>query len=493
MTSRARKVVIIGGGISGLSAAFKLRELCAEEPVHLTVLEASSRWGGVIETETVDDCLIECGPDNILTAKPWGVDLMKSLGMQDRILETNTEYRRAFIAGSDCLLPMPEGFRLIAPDSIAALAASPCMSFPGKLRAAFEPFIPKHHAMAAGKLPDDFDESLASFVTRRLGRETLDKLAQPLFSGIYTADPETLSMRATMPQFLEYEAQFGSVIRGLKDQKPLVNNGHKTESVRYSMFVAPKEGMASLIHELKSQLNSKNVSLESDTFVSSLCYLKEKKRWRISVADEAAMEADAVLLCLPAYGAARLLRENDALVADLLSSIKYASSAVVNFIVDRESILHKLDGFGFVVPAFLNKSILAAGFSSVKYKGRAPDNLAVLRAFVGGALFSHLLELSDSEIRDRAFDDLSFYLSIRTPRKGPAFREAIVTRWQNAMPQYAVGHRGTVKAIEERMSELPGAFICGGAYEGVGIPDCIRNSGQAAEAVKKFLLQINDY
>jgi len=487
MTSSKRRVVIIGGGISGLAAAFRLKQLSAEKPLEITIVEAAARFGGVIKTETVDGCLLECGPDSMLTAKPWGINLMKSLGMESQIIETQAENRRAFIAGPECLLPVPEGFRLIAPDSVAALAASPCLSFAGKLRAAIEPFIPRHHLLSEGKLPEDFDESLSSFVTRRLGKEALDRLAQPLFSGIYTADPETLSMRATMPQFLEYEAEFGSVIRGLKEKLKAPKNGSKSasESVRYSMFVAPEKGMESLIGELKTQL--KDSSLQTGRTVLSL--QQNDKEWRICFADGSTADADAVILCLPAHAAAKLLKQSNSNVADLLTSVKYTSSAVINFIVDRENILHPLDGFGFVVPAALGKHILAGSFSSVKFKGRAPANLAILRAFVGGALFPEVLNLSDAQLRERAFADLSFYLSIKAPARGLPYKNAVVSRWNDAMPQYAVGHRQKVKAIESQVSALCGLFLCGAAFEGVGIPDCIRSANQAAESAFNSLFQ----
>lgn len=486
MTSAAKKVVIIGGGITGLTTAFRLSRLSAENPVEISLIEAGSRFGSVIQTEILDQCLIECGPDNMLTAKPWGVNLMKELGMEEQILETDEANRRAFIAGEDCLLPMPEGFRLIAPANIAAIAASPCLSLWGKLRAISEPLVPRHAQMSEGSLPEDYDESLTSFVTRRLGKEALERLAQPLFSGIYTADPDTLSVRATMPQFLEYEAQYGSVIRGLKAS---ARNGSATESVRYSMFIAPEKGMGSLVDGLLAQLRRDNrVSLRNNMRVSRLAYQEDEKRWRVGFADQSTVVADAVVLCLPAYGAANLLRETDSQLSELLASIKYASSAVINFIVERDRVLHPLNGFGFVVPAKLRKNILAGSFSSVKFKNRAPEHLTVLRAFVGGALFPQMMELSESRIRELAFADLSFYLSIVSPARGLPYREAIVSRWIDSMPQYRVGHRNTVRAIEKRVDALSGAFICGAAYEGVGIPDCIRGADRVAAAVHRSLL-----
>jgi oxygen-dependent protoporphyrinogen oxidase len=251
------------------------------------------------------------------------------------------------------------------------------------------------------------------------------------------------------------------------------------------MFVAPQKGMESLVGELKDQL--KVSSLQSGRSVSSV--LQNDKEWRVVFSDGSTIDSDAVIICLPAHAAARLLKPIDSNVTDLLTSIRYTSSAVINFIVDRENILHRLDGFGFVVPAGLGRHILAASFSSVKFEGRAPANLVVLRAFVGGALFPEILELSDAQICQRAFADLSFYLSIKAPARGLAYKHAQITRWNDAMPQYAVGHRQKIKSIEAHVNALSGLFLCGAAYEGVGIPDCIRSANQAAESVFELLFQ----
>ncbi|MCC6980250.1 MAG: protoporphyrinogen oxidase [Candidatus Melainabacteria bacterium] len=490
MVTTRKKVVIIGGGITGLAAAFRLKYLSVGKSLDISIVEAAPRLGGVIETVFSEDCLLECGPDSMLSTKPAGVRLMKELGMENQIIETCAENRRAFIAAHDCLLPMPEGFRLIAPESVAALAASPCLSVVGKLRAVCEPFVPRHAAMSNGELPDDFDESLSSFVRRRLGEETLERLAQPLFSGIYTADPENLSMRATMPQFLEYEAEFGSVVKGLREKGKAATgrqNG-KAESVRYSMFVAPERGMGSLVNALEKGL--KGVSIHVGKSVATLSFHSSDNQWRIESADGSVWQSDAIVMCLPAKAAAKLLSDAAPEAAQHLCQISYASSAVINFIVERENVLHPLDGFGFVVPALLKRNLLAGSFSSVKFRGRAPSHLVILRAFVGGALFPQMMELSDSEMCQRAFADLSFYLSIRSPARGRPFKEALVSRWYDSMPQYAVGHRKLVKNIEHEVSKLTGAFICGSAYEGVGIPDCIANAESTARSVFDSLFPI---
>lgn len=488
-----KKVVIIGGGISGLATAFHLQQLSKGKPLEISILEASSRLGGVIETVNSQGCLLECGPDSMLSTKPAGVRLMKELAMDNEIVETCQENRRAFIATDDCLLPMPDGFRLIAPASIAAFAASPCLSIGGKLRAICEPLVPRHDALSGGKLPDDFDESLSSFVRRRLGAETLERLAQPLFSGIYTADPEKLSMRATMPQFLEYEAEFGSVVTGLRranaknSNNDGANSGHKAnaESVRYSMFVAPERGMGSLVAALEKNLPG--VSIHLNKAVKNLSLKPANNQWKIEIIDGSFLEADVIVLCLPAKALAKLLQKAAPDAALLLSQISYASSAVINFIIERENILHPLDGFGFVVPAKLRRTLIAASFSSVKFKGRAPANLVVLRAFVGGALFPQMMELSDAELCRRSFADLSFYLSIKSPARGRPFKESRVSRWYDSMPQYAVGHKVLVKKIDDEIGKLGGAYLCGAAYDGVGIPDCIADAERTANSVIKSL------
>jgi len=490
MAPVSKKVVIIGGGITGLAAAFRLQQLGADKPLEITLFDASERLGGVIETIIQNDCLIECGPDSMLSTKPAGVTLMKEVGLENEIALTSAENRRAFIASQDSLLPMPEGFRLIAPQSVAALTASPCLSMMGKLRAICEPLVPRHSSMCGGVLPEEFDESLSSFVSRRLGRETLDRLAQPLFSGIYTANPDKLSLRATMPMFLEYEAEFGSVVRGLRAKQSQQHSGDKdangtAESVRYSMFVAPERGMGSLVGALEESLG--NVSLQKKKAVKAVRFQSIAKQWHIDLDDGRSVQCDAIVFCLPAKGAARLLQPASAKAAQLLFQISYASSAVINFIVERANVLHPLDGFGFVVPAKLKKNILAASFSSVKFHGRAPQHLTVLRAFAGGALFPEMMDLSDSQLREKAFADLSHYLSIRSPARGLPYLEAIVSRWSDSMPQYDVGHLTLVKQIQEEVGALSGAFICGAAYRGVGIPDCIADANRTAHAVMKAL------
>lgn len=492
VSQKEKTVVIIGGGISGLAAAYRLKVLSREKDLMLNILliDAAEKVGGVIKTIKRHDCLLELGPDSMQTGKPWGLNLMKELGLDHEIVDTNENNRRAFVAQGNTLLPVPVGFRLIAPGSLIQLAASPCLSLWGKLRAAIEPFIPKNSSFANNKVPDNFDESLASFVRRRLGNETLERLAQPLFSGIYTADPEKLSLRATMPEFLNWEARYGSVVTGLKkslQQKEDVSQS-AGESVRYSMFVGLRHGMETLVDALINRLSSLGVEIRSSTSATLLRFDEPSKQWMVSLADGSELSADGLIVALPSYAASHLLSACNAEAAQLLAKIQYASSAVVNFIVERKNVLHALNGFGFLIPAIYRKSILAASFSSVKFDGRAPENLVVLRAFVGGALFQDILKLSDTEIRDRAFADLSQYLSIRSVSEQKSYLESVVTRWPNSMPQYDVGHIEIVREIEASMAKMSNVVLCGAGYSGVGIPDCVKNANNAAEKLLLSLL-----
>lgn len=493
VSQKEKTVVIIGGGISGLAAAYRLKMLSREKDLMLNIvlLDAAERAGGVIKTIKRSDCLLELGPDSMQTAKPWGLELMKELGLGNEIIDTNEANRRAFVAQGNTLLPMPVGFRLIAPASIIQLIASPCLSLLGKLRAMIEPLIPRNGAFSTGAVPDNYDESLSSFVRRRLGNEVLERLAQPLFSGIYTADPDKLSLRATMPEFLNWEAKYGSVVIGLKRAMQLKDSTSAMsadEGVRYSMFVGLRHGMESLVDALINRLTALGVEIRHSTSATLLSHDEAKKQWTITLADRSELTADGVMVALPAHAASHLLSSCNGEAAQLLAKIQYASSAVVNFIVERKNVLHALDGFGFVVPSVYRKSILAASFSSVKFDNRAPENLVVLRAFVGGALFPDILKLSDSEIRDKAFADLTQYLSI-TPVSGkPSYLESVVTRWPNSMPQYDVGHMEVVREIEASIAKLPNIILCGAAYSGVGIPDCVKNSDIAADKLISSLL-----
>jgi oxygen-dependent protoporphyrinogen oxidase len=457
----AKRVVIVGGGISGLAAAHRLLELGLASS-QITLLEAGSRLGGIIKTEHRDGFVLERGPDSFISDKPEAVALAKRLGIESRLIGTNEEFRRSFIVRNGRLRPVPEGFQLLAPSRIWPFISTDIFSVPGKLRMAVDLLLPRKPANGSD------DESLASFVRRRLGREALERMAQPMVGGIYTADPETLSLRATLPRFLDMERNHRSVILAMLRQGQAQKTG--TSGARYSLFLSFDRGMEVLVNALAEVIP--NVRL--NTRIEGLTH--DSGTWRIKADSGETFEADAVCLALPAYVAARLLRSASEPLAANLNAIKYASTATINFAYPRAAIEHPLNGFGFVVPFIEKRALLACTFSNVKFSGRAPDGHVLLRAFAGGALQPDIFALDDLETRVEA--DLRELLGIKGR---PLFTET--AKWERSMPQYEVGHLDRVIQIENEVNRLPGLTLVGNSYRGAGIPDCIRSGEAAAESL----------
>jgi len=460
-----RRVVVIGGGISGLAAAHRLNEL--NPSLDVTLIEASARLGGMLLTDEREGFLLERGPDSFITEKPEAVALAKRLGLESRLIETNPNHRRSFIVRNGRLRPVPEGFQLLAPSRIWPFITSDIFSLPGKVRMAADLLLPRKSANGVA------DESLASFVRRRLGREALERMAQPMVGGIYTADPETLSLRATLPRFLDMERDHRSLILAMF-RKARPQSG--TSGARYGLFLSFDHGMEVLVKTLGKTIANCEVKLNM-----RVTAIERERSWKLKTDKGDTIEADALCLAIPAYVAAQLLSSLNASFAAQLNQIKYASTATLNFAYRRDAIQHPLDGFGFVVPFVEKRSLIACTFSSVKFPGRAPDDHVLLRAFVGGALQPEMFALEDSEMLARAESDLRELLAIGAK---PLFAE--VSKWQNSMPQYEVGHLDRVAAIENRVRELPGLALAGNAYRGAGIPDCIRSGETAAQYLSQL-------
>ena len=459
------RIVIIGGGISGLAAAHRILEL--NQAAQVTILEASSRLGGTIQTEFRDGFLIERGPDSFISEKPQAVALAKQLGLESRLIETNEKYRRSFIVRNGRLRPVPEGFQLLAPSRMWPFITSDIFSLTGKARMAADLFLPRKNTNGTT------DESLASFVRRRLGVEALDRMAQPMVGGIYTADPETLSLRATLPRFLEMEREHRSLILAMLRQGRVQKSG--TSGARYSLFLSFDRGVQVLV----DAVTRINADFRVKTRAQRLTF---DQGWMITTDKDEVFKADAVCLAVPAYIAASLLDEIHQPLAEKLRAIKYASTATINFAYRRAAIAHPLNGFGFVVPFIEKRSLIACTFSSVKFSGRAPDGHVLLRAFAGGALQPEIFALDESELAARVEADLRELLGIN---EAPLFVE--VAKWERSMPQYEVGHLDRVNEIEKLVSELPGLTLAGNSYRGAGIPDCIRSGEAAAESMITFL------
>jgi protoporphyrinogen/coproporphyrinogen III oxidase len=473
-------VVIIGAGITGLAAAHHLNELNKDNKHSLKILllEARDRAGGVIRTYQRDGYILEAGPDIFISEKPEALELAKRINIETRLIGTDPTNRRSFIALKGKLHSVPEGFHLMAPSRLWPFITSDIFSWSGKVRMAFDLILPKR---VINPNSND-DETLAQFVRRRLGNEALVRMAQPMVGGIYTADPELLSLRATMPRFLDMEQKYRSLILALWKSRDKENEELQkgTSGARYSLFLSFDKGMQTLVDQLVSLLHEN--SLKLNTKVISMKLNNETNKWRITCEPDETIDADAVCLALPAYASAKLLRDFDSILADELNSIPYASTATINLAYKRDQINHPLNGFGFVVPAIEKRTILACSFSSVKFKGRAPEGHALLRAFVGGAMQPEMFDLDEELMIDAVRKDLKDLLGIKT---APLF--TLVEKWPKSMAQYHVGHLSRIDRIRERLRHVPTLQLAGNAYNGAGIPDCIRSGTNAAEEIFQYL------
>jgi protoporphyrinogen/coproporphyrinogen III oxidase len=475
-------VAIIGGGITGLAAAHRLIELsaAAETPIRVALFEASSRLGGVLHTERINDCLVERGSDSFITNKPGAIELCRRLGLEDRLISTDPKYRQALVLRKGRPVPVPEGFMLMAPAKVWPILTSPIFSPFGKLRLGLESWIPRR--------PSSDDESVAAFVRRRLGNEALDRLVQPLVAGIYTSDPEKLSLQATLPRFIEMEQLHGSLTRaarrGLSGSGPSNNtNGTRESGARYGLFVTLRDGMSELVAALVDRVkDSGEVHLDAPV-ASVLCSSNPEEGYALSFAAQPGSSThttsfSAVILALPADRAADLIWPLDSTLASSMSQIQYASSAIVCTGHSLSDVAHPLIGSGLVIPAAEHRRILSVSFASRKFAGRAPDGQVVLRTFVGGALQPEILDHTDEQLIEILKAELREILGVRGE---PRF--AVVSRHNRAMPQYHVGHLDRVRHIEQRVSVHSRLALAGNAYEGVGIPDCVTSGEKAADRI----------
>lgn len=470
--SAAVRIAVVGAGITGLAAARRLLELpAAARPVQVTLFEAAARPGGVFGSERIGDYLIERGADSFITNKPWGLDLCRRLGIEDRLISTDPRFRRSLILSNGRPVPTPEGFNLLAPGRIWPIVTTPLLTWKGKLRLAAECILPRRH--------HETDESLADFVRRRFGQEVLDRIVQPLVGGIYTSDPKCLSLHATLPRFPELERTHGSVIRGLRRAQRRERQLEDASGARYGLFVTPREGMQALLDALVEAIRP-HATLRLNTPVKSL--VREQSGIRLTISGdggptESVVEFDRVILALPAFRAAELLQGDHAELSEALETIEYASSAIVVSGHRLSEIDHPLDAFGLVIPHREQRQILAVSFLSRKFPGRAPEDRALLRTFVGGAMQPEQFERTDAEIEQTVMQELRDLLGVRG---APEF--VTIARYPRAMPQYAVGHQERVRNIRRLASRMPEVILAGNAYEGVGVPDCIHSGEQAADA-----------
>lgn len=466
------QVAVVGGGLSGLTAAFYFHRALPE--ASLSLYEASDSLGGVIATERRGDWLVEHGADCFSMTPPDALTLCRDLGVEQELVEPEMRGRGAMISHGNRLLPVPAGFVLMRPTRLFQVLRSPLLSWRGKARLAAERFVKPRR--------DDSDESLASFVRRRFGRETLDRVVQPLVAGIYTADAERLSMQATMPQFVRMEREFGSLI-GARSSGASADGTKAIErysaGARYGQFRAFPEGMGRLFDELRGALP--DATIHSGKRVEGI-ERQGDDRWRLRIAGGETAACDGLLLALPAPAAAPLLAPVCADAAAELEAIPYASSAIVLLGVATDQIARLPEAFGFVVPAVDHRRILAGSFASHKFPGRAPAGRALIRVFIGGALQPELLAEDDASLVRIAREELAELIGLRGEPEWTAVR-----RWQRAMPQYHVGHLDRVARIEAAIADLPGLELAGNALHGVGIAPVVGTARRAAQRLAAAL------
>ena len=455
------RVVIVGGGLGGLAAAYYLRA-AIPDPARLEIvgLEGGARLGGSLWTEHQQGFFIEEGADSFLTTRPAALDLVRELGLRDQLIGVPRDRRRTYVWHGGRLLPLPAGLRLLATARLGPLLRSPLLSARGRLRVLGD--------LVRRPGPATSDESLATFVRRRLGQEMLERIAEPMVAAIHAGDAERLSMEALLPQFRAYERDHGSVIRGLRAE------AHRPSPDRTQVptpFASLAEGMGTLPDRLVDRTPSVEWRLE--TIVEAV--ERADSRFDVVPRDDSTVRADVLVLAVPPGAAADLLRPVHVGLSEALRSIPSSSSAVLT-LAFPEDLVRPLDGTGFLVPREEGVHLRACTWSSSKFPGRAPSGHALIRAFYGGAADADVLTTPDADLASLAIDELAPILNVRGPPEFVRMR-----RWSAAHPQYEVGHLERVRAIEDLRATVPGLVLTGSGYRGIGISDCVLQAQRAAE------------
>lgn len=468
-----KSIVIIGGGISGLSAAYRLNKIKTQVSMDLdiTVIEKSNYIGGTIRTDYTNGFVIEAGPDCFFAEKPYAGMLVKELGLSDRIIGTRNENQATFVLWQNKLHKLPEGVVLMIPTKLMPFVTSSLFSTLGKLRMGMELFVPRR--------TDGVDESLSEFTIRRFGKEALDRIAEPLVAGVHAGDPDTMSVRSSFPRFVDMEQKYGSLIRGMLSARRWIRTHKNQENL--SMFMTFKNGLKELIDALKEQ--SQGVNFKIGVQALSISPTEENNGYHVKLSNGEDMKVHGVILASPAYVSAQLVSQFAKELSELLFSIPYISTATISLAYKKEKIGHQLKGFGFVVPKKENRRIMAVTWTSSKFSYRAPDDAVLIRCFVGGAANQEIVFKSDEEIIDIVKTELKDIMSISLE---PMFSR--IYRWDKAMPQYTIGHGSRIKSINQLIGELGNIQVCGSAYNGIGISDCINSGNIAAQNILKGLL-----
>jgi oxygen-dependent protoporphyrinogen oxidase len=469
-----KRIAIIGGGVSGLSAAYALeKQKKRGAELNYVLFEAGSQLGGVIATERVGDFLIEAGPDSFLTEKPWATDLCRELGLGDQLIGSNDAERRTYILVNGRLVPLPDGLMFMVPTNFPAGFFSSLFSWSTKVHFLREWFY--------RPTPDLAESTAAEFVERHYGREMVERVADPLLSGVYGGSADELSATSVLARFVEIEAKQGSLgramvaarkLRSLSAEQSSAGQPRAAGSTK-SLFTSLKNGMQTITDALAAQIAESEQRLNAQVEAVN----PEFGKWLVASGGRTE-EFDGVIIAVPAYVAAELLRNQIPQISAELSQIRYNSSITVALAYDQKTRELLPPGFGFLVPRTEGKRILACTFVHNKFTHRAPEDRALIRCFLGGSRDEEILQSSNAEITSIIGGELQEILGITVE---PEFVK--IFRWPRAMAQYTVGHKTRIESIRRIVSSAPGLALAGNAYGGIGVPDCIRSGSEAATKV----------
>ncbi len=455
------RIAIIGGGISGLSAAFTLEEKRQSgAEIEYVLFEAAPRLGGVMVTDRVDGCLVEAGPDSFLTEKPWATDLCRKIELGDQLIGSNDSERKTYIVARGKLVVMPDGLMFMVPTKIMPTVLSPLFSWRTKIRMAADWFHPPRKASE--------DETVAEMVKRHYGSEMVELLADPLLSGVYGGEASGLSVRAVLPRFADMESKHGSLGRAMLAARKKM--GAAANVPARPLFTSLKEGMQQMVDALVARLDAN--SLKTSSLVQSV--IRQDNGWTVCAGYQSD-QFDAVIIATPTHAAAAVLQAADENLSREMGEIKYSSSVTVTLGYDEKVRRSLPPGFGFLVPRSAGRRMLAATFVHNKFPHRAPENRAIVRCFLGGARDEQILQSSEEEILQIVRSELRQIIALNNE---PLF--ARIYKWKSAMAQYSVGHLERLQRIESLRQKLPGLALAGNGYNGIGVPDCVRSGADAA-------------
>ena len=465
-----RRVAVLGGGISGLAAAWRLSKIAPE--LDVVLWEKTGRVGGVIGSKQIDGFHLEASVDNFITTVPWALDLCKELGFEKDLMSTNNRYRRTFVVRKRRLYPLPDGFMTMAPTKLYPMATTPLLSPFGKLRCALELILPRRRSTE--------EESIAAFVTRRLGREAFERLVEPLVGGIYGGDASRLSLQATLPRFAEMERKDRSLIWSMKkSQKKAKKVKREEESgARYSFFLSLSCGMEALPRRLAERLESENRARVALNREAVKLEKASDGGWLLTDSTGQTERFDAVLCATPSDAAGALFRSVAPITSEVCAGTERTGTAIVHLAFRNEQVKRPVAGMGFVVPPSEGNGLLAGSFSSFKYPSRAPEGTTLLRIFVGGARSPDSLTIPESELLDRVIAETRALLGVEG---APLMTD--VARFPNAMPQYYLGRLDAIRRLREELAATPTLALAGNALEGVGLPACVKSGNDAADKI----------